>query len=56
MHGEDIIYETKERVNNFECDFQRCWKPAAVFQHLTEAATIHADQLGFGFDAMLALN
>jgi medium-chain acyl-[acyl-carrier-protein] hydrolase len=56
MHEDSIVYETKERVSSFECDFQRRWKPASIFQHLTEAATVHAGQLGFGFETMLARN
>ena len=56
MHGDEIIYEKRERVNSFECDFQRRWKSSAIFQHLTEAATIHADQFGVGFDGMLSRN
>jgi acyl-ACP thioesterase len=56
MHGDEIIYECRERVSSFECDFRGRWKPSAIFQHLTEAATIHADRLGVGFNAMLAQN
>lgn len=47
------IFEVTERVNGYECDFSQHWKPAAFFQHLTEAASLHAERLGFGFDAML---
>ena len=50
------IYETHLRVNTFECDLNRRWKPAAFFQHLTEIAGLHATQLGWGFDAMYAQN
>lgn len=50
------IYETTTRVNTYECDFNRRWKPAAFFQHLTEAAGIHAERLGCGFDVMYAQN
>ncbi len=50
------IYEKTERVNGFECGFDRRWKPAAFFQHLTEAAGEHAEALGFGFDKMLERN
>lgn len=51
-----IGYEETIRVNGFECDFNRCWKPSAFFQHLTEAASINAAQLGCGFEAMYAQN
>jgi len=51
-----LIYEKTIRVNGFECDINRRWKPAAFFQHLTEAAGRHADQLGCGFEAMFAQN
>lgn len=56
MNNASIIYESKERVNTFECDFQRCWKLASIFQHFTEAATTSAAQLGAGFDVMLSQN
>ncbi|HOJ00896.1 MAG TPA: thioesterase [Anaerolineaceae bacterium] len=56
MHTKAILYESQERVCTFECDFQRRWKPAAMFQHLTEAATSHSEQLGAGFDVMLSQN
>ena len=56
MNNTSIIFESKERVNTFECDFQRNWKLASIFQHLTEAATTSAAQLGAGFDAMLNQN
>ncbi|HAF61202.1 MAG TPA: hypothetical protein DCK95_02625 [Anaerolineaceae bacterium] len=56
MNADARIYENITRVNTFECDFNQRWKPAAFFQHLTEAATIHAARLGVGFDAMLAQN
>jgi len=50
------LYEQTIRIDTFECAFNRQWKPAAFFQHLTEAATIHATQLGVGFDTMFAQN
>lgn len=56
MDEDEILYEQQERVNSFECDFQGQWKAAAIFQHLTEAATISAGRLGVGFDAMLEQN
>ncbi|RPI84484.1 MAG: hypothetical protein EHM41_13285 [Chloroflexi bacterium] len=50
------IYEAAIRINPFECDFKQELKPAAFFQHLTEAAGVHAGQLGVGFGAMYAQN
>lgn len=50
------IFEKTERINGFECDFGGKWKPSAIFQHLTEAASQHAETLGFGFGAMVASN
>jgi len=47
-----LIFETTLRINAFECDINRCWKPAAFFQHLTETAGDHAEKLGCGFDVM----
>ncbi len=44
------------QVNPTECDFNRHWKPASIFQHLTDIAGTHAALLGVGFDAMLAQN
>ncbi len=52
----NTIYEETVRVNAFECDFNQKWKPAAFFQHLTEAAVIHAARLGVGYEAMGAKN
>ena len=48
------IFEESMHVPLFECDFTRCWKPAAVLQHLMELGTHHAETLGWGYDAMLA--
>ena len=56
MNTDAMIYENTIQINSYECDFERCWKPAAFFQHLTEAATIHAAKLGVGFEAMVAQN
>jgi acyl-ACP thioesterase len=56
MIDQTILYEQSLRVNAFECDINRRWKPAAFFQHLTETAGTHADILGCGFDAMFAKN
>lgn len=50
------VYETSLRINTFECDFNHRWKPAAFFQHLTEAAGQHAARLGFGYAEMYAQN
>ena len=50
------IYEKQEHVYGFECGFDGQWKPAALFQHLTEAAGEHAEALGLGFNAMLEKN
>lgn len=50
------FFEKTERVNGFECDFNGKWKPSAIFQHLTEAASQHAELLGFGFNDMVARN
>ncbi len=43
-------------IKSFECDLNRRWKPAAFFQHLTEAAGQHAERLGCGFEVMLSRN
>jgi len=50
------IYEDTVRVNIYECDVNHRWKPAAFSQHLTETASVHAEHLGVGFDAMYAKN
>ncbi|NLS79269.1 MAG: hypothetical protein GXY76_18630 [Chloroflexi bacterium] len=50
------IYEQPLRVSAMECDFKRELKPAAIFRHLSEAAAVHATQLGVGFEAMYARN
>jgi medium-chain acyl-[acyl-carrier-protein] hydrolase len=56
MAEPNLIFETAFRINSFECDINRRWKPAAFFQHLTEAAGRHADLLGCGFETMFAQN
>lgn len=50
------IHQEELRINAIECDFKREWKPSSILQHLTEAAGIHAEKLGVGFDYMLAHN
>lgn len=50
------FYEEAIHVNTYECDFNQKWKPAAIFQRMTEAASQHAIQLGVGFEALLAQN
>jgi acyl-ACP thioesterase len=56
MNHTEPLYEETVRINAFECDINRELKPAAFFQHLTEAAVIHAGILGVGFKEMLARN
>lgn len=55
-NASNTLYQEDFRINAFECDFNQTLKPAAFFQHLTEAAGIHAAQLGVGFEAMVAQN
>jgi hypothetical protein len=43
-----LLLQPTLRINSFECDLNRRWKPAAFFQHLTEAAGQHAERLGCG--------
>lgn len=50
------IHEETFRINAIACDIHRALKPAALFQHLTEAAGHHAALLGVGYDAMVARN
>lgn len=50
------IYEDVVQVSSYECDFNRLWKPAAFFQHMTEAAVLHAARLGVGFETLAAQN
>jgi medium-chain acyl-[acyl-carrier-protein] hydrolase len=42
------------RVSAHQCDFCLRWKPAAMFLAMIEAASLHADALGFGFESMHA--
>jgi acyl-ACP thioesterase len=57
MNTEDtLVYKDTIRVNYFECDFRNHWKPSAIFQHLTETASTHAEQLGFGINKFSAHN
>lgn len=54
MKKNEAIYQDAIRVNFFECDFNRNWKPAAFFQHLTETAGLQVNHLGCGFNALAA--
>lgn len=56
MNDSTYIYEKPVYINAFECDVNLRWKPAAFFQHLTEAAGEHATRLGCGFETMYARN
>ncbi len=56
MSVQATIYEETIRINGFDCDVNRRWKPSACFQYLTEAAGNHAAKLGFGFETMLEKN
>jgi len=51
-----VIHEEAVQVTVNECDFNLGLKPAAFFQHLIDAAAVHAEQLGAGYDAMVAKN
>jgi acyl-CoA thioesterase FadM len=51
--NEDAIFEEKVRVNTYECDFNGKWKPASFFQHMTEAAHLHATSLGAGYRELI---
>ena len=42
------------RVSAHQGDFRLRWKPAAMFLAMIDAATRHADALGFGFESMHA--
>ena len=50
------IYEETLRVPGYECDFNQKLKSAAFFRYLTEAAGVHAEQLGAGFQALQPRN
>ena len=56
MNETNTIFNKTIQVNTFDCDINHRWKPAAFFQHLTEAAGNHATLLGCGFQDMLAQN
>ena len=56
MNDHQAIFESGILINAFECDFLGRWKPAAYFQHLSETAGRHAEQLGVGFEMMVAQN
>ena len=50
------VYEETLRVAGYECDFNHELKPAAFFRYLTEAAGVHAEHLGAGFEEMFTRN
>ena len=56
MNEPKIIFDNTFRINTFECDINRQWKPAAFLQHLTEDAGNHATILGCGYHEMFAQN
>jgi acyl-ACP thioesterase len=49
----ETLYEERIRINSYDCDINGTWKPAAFFQHMTEAAHLHAARLGAGYDEMI---
>jgi acyl-ACP thioesterase len=49
-------FEERVCVCTFECDLNQRWKPSAFFQHMTETACHHVNQLGIGFDELYAQN
>ena len=51
-----FIHEEEHQVHAIECDFKQKWKPSSILQHLTEAAGVHAEKLGVGFDYLLSRN
>ena len=46
------VHEELTKVKTFECDLNSRWKPAAFFQHLTETAALHVNELGCGFGVL----
>ncbi len=52
----NTIFEDKIRINSYDCDINGNWKPAAFFQHLTEAAHKHASLLGVGYPELIQHN
>ena len=49
----ETIFENTIRINSYDCDINGNWKPAAFFQHMTEAAHQHASRLGVGYPEMI---
>lgn len=52
----ETIFENTIRINSYDCDINGSWKPAAFFQHMTEAAHQHASRLGVGYPEMILQN
>ncbi len=48
------IWHEETRVRAYETDFQQRWRPACFAQAMQEAASHHAQHLGFGFKEMMA--
>jgi len=50
----DPVLTEEVRVSAHQCDFRLRWKPAAMFLAMIDAASRHAEALGFGFESMHA--
>jgi acyl-ACP thioesterase len=48
------VWKEETIVRAFDTDIQKRWKPASIFQALTEIAGSHADHLGVGFQEMFS--
>ncbi|QZT37418.1 hypothetical protein K5X82_00650 [Halosquirtibacter xylanolyticus] len=49
----NVIYQSQHQVHSFQVDFRKQMRPSSMVRIFQEAATVHAEQLGIGYDALI---
>ncbi len=52
----EILYETEFALHARDTDYTGAWRPSAIMLAMQQAAEIHAQRLGAGFDELRAAN
>ncbi|MDC1106907.1 thioesterase [Prolixibacteraceae bacterium] len=50
----DLKYKNQHQVYSFQVDFRKQMRPSSMVRIFQEAATNHAEQLGVGYEALMA--
>jgi medium-chain acyl-[acyl-carrier-protein] hydrolase len=50
----DSTWTAQVRVSAHQSDFNRRWKPAAMFLAMLETSAAHSDRLGFDYESLMA--